>query len=142
MAFSGYLIKLKATGNGTDEILPMKYMGIESYSATPNQRMESSANRATTGVLHRTTVEHTATKIEFETPTMTNLDISELNAMFRRHFTDILQRKIVIEYYDNETDSYKNATCYMPDVQYKIMRVDKALNILYYTPVRYAFIEY
>ena len=142
MAFSGHLIKLKAANGNADELLPMKYMGIESYSATPNQRMESSANRATTGLLHRTTVEHTATKIEFETPTITNKDVSELNALMQRHFTDALQRKIVIEYYDNETDSYREATCYMPDVQYKIMRVDKALNILYYSPIRYAFIEY
>lgn len=142
MAFNGYLIKLKAANGNPTEELQMKYMGIESYSATPNQRMESSANRATTGLLHRTTVEHTATKIEFETPVITNLDVAELNAMFQRHFTDALQRKIVIEYYDNETDSYKEATCYMPDVQFKIMRVDKVLNILYYSPIRYAFIEY
>lgn len=142
MAFSGHLIKLKAANGNADELLPMKYMGIESYSATPNQRMESSANRATTGLLHRTTVEHTATKIEFETPVITNLDVAELNAMLQRHYTDALQRKIVIEYYDNETDSYKDATCYMPDVQFKIMRVDKVLNIMYYSPIRYAFIEY
>lgn len=142
MAFSGHLIKLKAANGNADELLPMKYMGIESYSCTPDQRMESSANRATTGLLHRTTVEHTATKIEFETPVITNLDVAELNAMFQRHYTDALQRKIVIEYYDNETDSYKDATCYMPDVQFKIMRVDKVLNILYYSPIRYAFIEY
>lgn len=142
MAFNGYLIKLKAANGNPTEELPMRYMGIESYSCTPNQRMESNANRATTGLLHRTTVEHKATKIEFETPNITNTDLAQLNAMFARHFTDALQRKIVIEYYDNETDSYREATCYMPDAQYKIQRVDLVHNTIVYNHIRFAFIEY
>ena len=140
MAFSGYLIKLKG---GTAEELPMKYMAISSYKATPDQRMESGANRATTGLLHRTTVSHTATKIEFETPAqMTNKDISTLNALISGHYTDALQRKLDIQYYDNETDTYKDATVYVPDIDYSIDRVDKNKNIIYYNPIRYAFIEY
>lgn len=139
MAFNGYLIKLKG---GVEQILPLKFMGAASYNATPQQRMESSANRATTGLLHRTTVEHTATKIEFETPMITNRDLAVLNAMLQSHFTDALQRKLTIEYYDNGTDSYRDAVCYMPDVQYKIHRIDTATNTIYYEPVRYAFIEY
>lgn len=140
MAFAGYLIKLKG---GTAEELPMKYMAISSYKASPNQRMESDAHRATTGFLHRTTVQHTATKIEFETPAqMTNKDISALNALIASHFTDVLQRKLTIEYYDNETDTYKEGEVYAPDVEYSIDRVDRARNIIYYNSIRYAFIEY
>lgn len=140
MAYSGYLIKLKG---GTAENLPMKYIGAESYSATPNQRMESKATRATTGLLHRTTVEHKATKIEFITPSgMTNSDIATLNAMLQSHMTNLLERKITISFYDNETDSYRDADCYMPDVEYKIMRIDNSTNTVYYNPIRYAFIEY
>ena len=140
MAYAGYLIKLKG---GTAEVLPMKYMAISSYKANPDQRMESDAKRATTGYMHRTTVPHTATKIEFETPAqMTNKDISTLNALISGHYTDVLQRKLVIEYYNNETDTYKEATVYVPDVEYNIDRVDNNNNIIYYNPIRYAFIEY
>lgn len=139
MAFNGYLIKL---GGSQGTILSMKFMAVESYKITPNQRMESKASRAVTGKLHRTTVEHTATKIEFETPTMTNKDINILNNAFRSRFTNELERQIVINYYDPETDSYKDATCYMPDVNYTINRIDKATNTIYYDPIRYAFIEY
>ena len=139
MAYSGYLIKLKG---GTAENLPMKYIGIESYSCTPNQRMESSANRATTGLLHRQTVSHKATKIEFETPHMTNKEVAALNTLLALHMTDALQRNITIEYYDEESDTYKEANCYMPDIQYKIDHVDNTNNIIYYKPIRYAFIEY
>lgn len=140
MAYAGYLVKLKG---GTAEVLPMKYMAISSYKAAPDQRMESDAYRATTGKLHRTTVPHTATKIEFETPAqMTNKDISTLNALISGHYTDALQKKLVIEYYDNDTDTYKEGEVYVVDREYPIDRVDNNRNIIYYNPIRYAFIEY
>lgn len=137
MAFSGYLIKLGGS-NGTE--LPMDYMRPETYKATPNQRMESKAERAATGLLHRETTSHTATKIEFETPYITNSQVSALNALLFGAMTDTHQRNIAIYYYDPETDSYKTANCYMPDVAYTINRVDG--NTIYYNSVRYAFIEY
>ena len=62
MAYSGYLLKV-----GGKQI-PNKFIQLSTYSITPNQRMESSAERDTTGMLHRETCEHTATKIEFNTP--------------------------------------------------------------------------
>lgn len=139
MAYNGYLIKL---GGSSGQILPNRFIAIENYSCTPNQRMESKANRAVTGLLHRTTVEHTATKIEFTTPMLTNVELAELNTMLRTHFSNTLERKITIQYYDQETDTYKTGECYMPDVQYKIMRIDKDTNTVYYEGIRYAFIEY
>ena len=139
MAFSGYLIKLGGS-SGTE--LPMKFIAVESYNATPNQRMESKANRAVTGLLHRTTVEHTATKIEFETPHMTNLDRAELNGLLAANWSNSLERKITINYYDEETDTYKNGDFYMPDVKYTIDHIDLTTNLVYYKPTRYAFIEY
>ena len=137
MAFSGYLIKL---GGGSGDVLPMNLISAESYSATPNQRMESKAARAVTGVLNRTTCSHMATKIEIETIPMTNRDLTGLMSLIASHFTDSLQRKINLKYYDNETDNYKTGTFYMPDVQYKILRIDG--NIIYYDSIRLAFIEY
>lgn len=139
MAFNGYLIKLGGSG-GTE--LPMKFMSIESYKSTPNQRMESKAARSVTGVLNRTTVSHVATKIEFETPYMTNLDRKQLNDLLAANWIVPLERKIKIYFYDDENDSYREATCYMPDVQYTIDHIDLNTNLVYYKPVRYAFIEY
>ena len=137
MAFTGYLIKL---GGSSGAELPMKYMKPESYVAEPNQRMESEAARAVTGLLHRTTVSHTATKIEFETPIMTNKDIATLNGLLTTAMTDTHRKDITIYYYDNETDSYNTVDCYMPDVKYTILRIEG--NTIYYNPIRYAFIEY
>ena len=139
MAYAGYLIKL---GGSSGTSLPFKYIKAESYSCTPNQRMESSANRAVTGVLVRTTVAHTATKIEFETVYLTNAERKALNDLFQNAMSNTLERKITLYYYDDETDSYKTGDFYMPDVQYEIYKVDNTKNIITYSPVRYAFIEY
>lgn len=139
MAFSGYMIKLSGS-NGTE--LPMTYMKGETYKVSPNQRLESSANRAATGLLVRSTLEHTATKIEFETPPITNTDIVPLMTLLTNNMTNTLRRDITIEYYDPETDSYKTADCYMPDIDFTISRVDLTTNTIYYNQVRFAFIEY
>ena len=139
MAYSGYLIKLGGS-NGT--VLPMEYIAAESYKSTPNQRMEAKATRSVTGLLHRTTVEHKATKIEFTTPVLTNHQLATLNNLFATNFSNNLERKITINYYDQETDDYRDAECYMPDVNYEIKHIDQNMNIVYYGEIRYAFIEY
>ena len=140
MAFSGYLIKV-GTGLAAVEI-PMKYMRYTSYKVTPDQRMEWSAERDTTGVLHRETVANKPPKIEFETPYMTNSDIVALNTMIQAKYTVAAERKLDITYYDPESDSYKTAAVYMPDVDYKIYNVDSVNNKILYEPLRYAFIGY
>lgn len=139
MAYNGYLIKL---GGSSGTVLPLTYMRLESYSCTPNQRMEAKADRSITGLLQRTTVEHTATKIEFETPILTNAQAVALYSMISNHFTNNLERKLTIYYYDMETDSYKSGDVYVPDIQYTINRIDNSNNIVYYNPIRIAFIEY
>ena len=140
MAFSGYLIKV-GTGLTAVEI-PMKYMRYTSYKVTPDQRMEWSAERDTTGVLHRETVANKPPKIEFETPYMTNSDIVALNTLIQGKYTIAAERKLDITYYDPESDSYKTAAVYMPDVDYKIYNVDSVNKKILYEPLRYAFIGY
>ena len=84
MAYSGYLIKI---GGSSGPALPMKYIKVTGYDITPNQRMESEAKRDVTGVLHRTTVAHTATKIEFNTPVLTNSDVDNMMKLFRNNWS-------------------------------------------------------
>ena len=139
MAFSGYLIRVGGSG-GTN--LPMEYIKLEGYNITPNQRMETEAKRDVTGVLHRTTVAHTASKIEFNTPIMTNAAVNAMMTLFRNAWTSVAERKLALQYYDMETDSYKTGTFYMPDIKFQIHRIDNAKNIIYYNETRIAFIEY
>ncbi len=139
MAFNGYLIKL---GGSSGTVLPLEYIKLSGYNSTPNQRMESEAERSVTGLLHRTTVEHTATKVEFTTPMMTNLQVAEMMTLFRSVWSSTAERKLDLEYYDEETDSYKTGTFYMPDIKFTIDHIDLALNLVYYGETRIAFIEY
>lgn len=136
MAFNGYLIKF----NGS--IFPMEYMKNDGYNITPNQRMESEAKRSVTGYLHRTTVAHTATKIEFNTPIMTNMQVADMMSRFRNAWSSTAERKLTLEYYDVETDSYKTGDFYMPDIKFPIDHIDTEHNIVYYKEIRIAFIEY
>ena len=137
MAFAGYLIKLGGS-NGTE--LPMKYMKLDGYNITPNQRMESEAARSVTGVLHRTTVAHTATKIEFNTPYLTNSDVNNMMTLFRNAWISSAERKLTLQYYEMESDSYKEGTFYMPDIKFEIYKVNG--NTITYKETRIAFIEY
>lgn len=137
MAFIGYLIKVGGS-NGTE--LPMKYIKLDGYNITPNQRMESSAKRAVTGELVRTTVAHTASKIEFTTPVLTNSDVDAMMTLFKNNWTSVSERKLKLYYYDMESDSYKEGDFYMPDIKFQIDHIDG--NVIYYKDIRVAFIEY
>lgn len=139
MAYNGYLIKL---GGSSGTALPMKYIKVDGYDITPNQRMESEAKRAVTGLLHRNTVQHTATKVEFNTPNLTNLEVDAMMTLFRNAWTIPGERKLSIEYYDMETNSYKTGEFYMPDIKFSIDHIDNTLNMVYYKETRVAFIEY
>ena len=142
MAFSGYLIKVCSTESGTYAEISPKYIRAETYSVTPDQRMEWSAERDINGYLHRQTVENMPPKIEFETPLMTNSDINALNTIISGAYSVAAERKLWVQYYDPETDSYKKHECYMPDVQYKIRNIDTVHNVINYEQLRYAFIGY
>ena len=140
MAFTGYLIKVGPSGSEVE--IPLKYMRAETYTVTPNQRLEWSAERDVTGVLHRETVANMPPKIEFNTPLMTNSDINTLNTILSTAYSVAAERKLRVTYYDPESDSYKSHDCYMPDVHYQIRNVDTANNVINYEELRYAFIGY
>lgn len=138
MAFAGYLIKV---GGSAGTVFPMEYIKASEYAITPDQRMETEAKRDTEGYLHRTTVAHTASKIEFSTPVLTNLQHSALMALLRNNYSDPLKREILLEYYDTDTDTYKEGTFYVPDIQHSIDHIDLGINMIYYNPMTIKFIE-
>ena len=142
MAFQGYLIRVSDTENGTYTEIPLKYIRGETYSVTPNQRMEWSAERDVNGYLHRQTVQNRPPKIEFETPLMTNTDVLALNTIIRNAYSNYAERKLWVQYYDPETNTVKQHQCYMPDVEYQIRNVDATNRVINYEQLRYAFIGY
>lgn len=141
MAFNGYLVKVVNPNNTLTEI-PLTFMRAETYKVTPQQRLEWSAERDVTGVLHRETVQNMPPKIEFKTPIMTNSMIKQLNTIFQSAYTNVPERKLTVEYYDPASDSYKRHDCYMPDVDYVPLKVDSAKSVIWYNETRYALIGY
>lgn len=135
-------IGLLKIGGSSGTVFPLKYVKLEGYSITPNQRMETEAKRDVTGVLHRTTVSHTASKIEFNTPILTNNEVDAMMTLLRSAWTSTEERKLALQYYDMETDSYKTGDFYMPDIQFSINHIDNDNGIVYYNETRIAFIEY
>lgn len=137
MAFAGYLIK--AGGSGGTEI-PMEYMRISTYEAGL-QRVEQENNRAITGLLHRQLAQRQHVEISFETRPLSNTALAALNTLIRDEMSDIARRDITLEYYDTETDSYRTANCFMPDVSFTIRKAEGPTELIY-EPVKYVFIEY
>lgn len=136
MAFSGYLLKL---GAGETEF-PLKYIRYETYSASPDQRLDLDSTRNTTGYLFRTVLAHTATKITFNMPMMNNTDMQAALAYFKNAFSDSQARTIQVKYYDEWTDDYKTGTFYMPDINFTIRQIDG--NTINYGETKVTFIEY
>ena len=139
MAYNNFLIKLGGSG-GT--ALSLEYIQYDTYKVTPNQRMDIEAGRDSTGLLHRSVVSHTATKVEFETVPMDSGRVGTMMTLIRGYWTSTKERKINLQYYDPETDSYKSGTFYMPDIEFNIRSIDTTNKIVYYEPIRIAFIEY
>lgn len=136
--FQGWLIKV---GENMD-LVPTAMIEATSYKVTPDQRMEESAERDVSGVLHRVTVPNMPPKIEFNTPPCYNSAVSALNAIFRAAYSVSAERKLLVAFYDPEEDMYKTWECYMPDVQYPMRTIDVAAKTILYDPIRYAFIGY
>lgn len=142
MALGNYLIRVRKADKSGWQVIPTGLISYETYKATPDQMIDLDSYVAETGVLIRNVLSHTRTKIEFETPYCNDTQWKQLWAIISDGFTDATARKCRIQYYDNLTDSYKLAWCYVPDVELTIRNVDWANKTINYDPIRVAFIEY
>ena len=140
MSFNGYLIKLISTSNVKTE-LPISYIRYSTYKVERNT-MDLDPTRDLTAVLHRNPLSHTADKVEFETISMTNTELQTFLAIIRNHYRNALEKDVMMEYYEPESDSYKTGHFYVPDISFGIRNIDTANNIINYNQVRIAFIEY
>ena len=133
-AFQGWLLKLGG------QPFPVKYIKLETYKATPNQRAEIDAYRDGDNLLHRETSPNVKTKVEFETWPLPLSAMEEVRSLLNGAMTSSIERKMEVQYWNDEELSYDSMTCYVPDIEYTITKVTK--NNIKYAPVRFAFIEY
>ncbi len=138
MKFEGWLLKF---GN---VILPNTFLLADGWESTPNQRTEISAYRDANVLLHRDTSPNFKTKITITLREMNLAEMSALREVIKQATVDEQERKISLTYWNDETLEYTEATTkvYMPDVTYKIHRIDEAKKDIEYNSFTMSFIQY
>lgn len=135
--FEGWLLKF-----GNREF-PMEHIAEEGYNCTPNQRQEVEAWQDNHGNLHRDTASHYRSKIEITTmDDLTLEEVQEVQSVLNSSIINKKERKGKVTYWNNEENAYKEGLFYIPDIQFKIKRVDKEKKKLYHSSLRIALIEY
>lgn len=122
--------------------IPLKYIKYEEYKVTPQQMIDLDSYVSETGQLIRNVLDHSRTKIEWNTPYITSTEWNTLWSTITSCITDAKARKIRIQYYNPLTDSYRTAWAYIPDIEFTVRNVDEAAGVINYDEIRIAFIEY
>lgn len=136
MPFNGSLIKIGST------VFPLRYVFRESYSITPNRRQDLDSFRDANGYLNRNVVKHMPSTIELKTKPMKNTELAAMMGIIKNNYINVLEKKVLLEYYCPDTDGYQSGTFYVPDIQFPIYRIDVDQNVIYYKSFTLEFIEY
>lgn len=135
--FKGYL--LKELEHGT--IFPHEYMNYESWITTPNQREELEAYRDDyTRDLYRITSVGRKSVYSFETRTLSLSEKQEVFLFFKNATVDSAQRKVHLEVWNDEDDTYHSAYFYIPDIEYTIRKISD--DDIFYNEITIELIEY
>lgn len=139
MAFSGWLIKF---GGVT---LPNSFILADGWESTPNQRLEFDAYRDANALLHRETADDFKTSLKLN---IRSLNLAEMTAfknvigLATLSVNDKKQRKVAVNYWNDETLNYEYAEMYMPDVTYNIHTVNEETRDIEYNSFTIELIEY
>lgn len=134
MAYKGYLIKI---GN---YIFPLSMIKAESYKAT-NYGQDLDSTRDVNGILHRTALENTAPKVEFETRNMLdNTQVSSIFANIQANYTNAVEKKASVEVYVPELNKYVTSDMHMADFEPTMYFADE--KEIKYLSTRMAWISY
>lgn len=140
MAFNGYYIKF-IKGN-TEWIFPMKWIKTNTPEFRPYIVMDLDPYYDSTGLLHRNVVSHTSANLKFSTPPMPMSEKNEMFAKIRSMYTDTKARDCTIQYYNDETNSYDTADCYMAEPRFKPMERNGITHEILYDTIELEFIKY
>ena len=137
MAFNGTLLKLGG------ETFPMKWIEYDTYKVTPNRRQDLNPFRNANGVLQRNVVEHEPTTIDFNLRSMYNKDVASVMSFIRSKYTNVKEKKLVIQYYDPEYDNYNDGAFYLDsNVEFPIKTINIEKKIIKYGQIKLSFVEY
>lgn len=146
MAFNGKLIELWNPSTSQYDELPMTYIFRESYVCAPNRRQDLDPYRDADGYLHRNTLAHTATTIQFQTKPMWQHNMDALMAFLRNHYVTPLEKKVKIRYYmmgeSAANGGYGEGDFYIPDIEFTLNMVLPNEQKILYNSTTLEFIEY
>jgi hypothetical protein len=119
--FKGYLIKSVASG----KIFPNEYINYESWESNPNQREEIKAYREENSRdLHRITASGRKTALKFDTrPNLHLADIRVIKKWFSDAESNADERKMDIEFWDDDKSLYREITVYRANPKFKIKKI-------------------
>lgn len=130
--YQGYLLKF---GNN---IMPNSY--FNEYSSTPNQRLDSDAERDNNGDLQRSTLPNGKTSITFSTHILFLDEKLKFQEIINLSIINEVQRKCYVTYWNDETNTYSSGYFYIPDIEFSIMDADS--DTIKYNPISVELIEY
>ena len=133
MAFQGWLLKV-----GDTDI--SKYVDIENYKVSPEQRADLDSDRNGLNKLYREVADHYTTKIEFNTIPMESAEMTDFLQVLETAYINVKERKPLVTYFDVNTGEYKTGEMYVPN--YTVETKSWNGMELEYKPLRVAFIEY
>lgn len=121
--FKGYLLKASATGT----IFPNMYIELGTWQSTPNQREYQKAYRDD-NTRNLTLVEASGQKTAFAFKIRDGLhlkDVEHIRDWFYNAEIKHSQRKITVEFWDDDLLKYRTITCYQVNPKFEIQRVTK-----------------
>lgn len=146
MAFNGKLLELWNPRTSQFDELPMEYIFRESYVIAPNRRQDLDPYRDADGYLHRNTLPHTATTIQFQTKPMWNHNMDALMVFLRSHYITPLEKKVRARYFmmgeSDANNGYGEGDFYVPDIEFTLNMVLPDEQKILYNSTTLEFIEY
>lgn len=114
----------------------------ETYKIIPNARQDVDSYRDANGLLHRNTVTHTATTIQFNLIPMKQAQMKQIMSALNSAYSSKTERKCTIQYYDPESGGYKSGEFYL-GANHPVFEIYGTYkNEIFYKETEFKFIEY
>ena len=138
--FDTYFVKVIRASDNTAVPIPNKYISLTSYVSTPNQRQDLDSYQDNRGKLRRNTLDHTRSKLEWNTPPLFERELLSLQNILNSGIINAKERKLKIIHYCFDTHTYEQGEFYMPDITFTPLLIRNGEVLM--DKVRLAFIEY
>ena len=138
--FDTYFVKVIRASDNTAVPIPNKYISLTSYVSTPNQRQDLDSYQDNLGKLHRNTLDHTRSKLEWNTPPLFERELLSLQNILNSGIINSKERKLKIIHYCFDTHTYEQGEFYMTDITFTPLLIRNGEVLM--DKVRLAFIEY